>query len=112
MSKGIKELKESRKRKLVVKPYTTIIPHMRVIYDENADDDEEANTVQPVAEPVVQPVAEPVVQDPQPEVNDDYQPPPQTPPTMNPVTICPLAPVKPKEQNNIVMSLASAMIDF
>ena len=93
---------------------------MRVIYDENADDDEEANTVQPVAEPVVQPVAEPVVQpvaepvvqDPQPEVNDDYQPPPQTPPTMNPVTICPLAPVKPKEQNNIVMSLASAMIDF
>jgi hypothetical protein len=108
MARTLKELKESRKRKLVVKPHTTIIPHMRVIYDENADDNEEANTVQPVA----QPLAEPVVQDPQPEVNDDYQPPPQTPPTMNPVTICPWAPVKPKEQNNIVMSLVSAMIDF
>jgi hypothetical protein len=108
MARTLKELKESRKRKLVIKPHTTIIPHMRVIYDENADDDEE-NTVQ---EPVAQPVAEPVVQNPQPEVNDDFQPPPHTPPTMNPVTVCPLAPVKPKEQNNIVMSLASAMIDF
>ena len=43
MARTLKELKESRKRKLVEKPHTTIIPHMRVIYDENADDDEEAN---------------------------------------------------------------------
>ena len=81
-------VKESRK--LVEKKQK---PHMRV-----ADDDE-------VDESVEQPVAEPVVQHPQPEVNDDYQPPHQTP-TMNPVTICPLAPVKPKEQNNLGISLA------
>lgn len=30
--------------------------------------------------------------------DDDFVPPPQTPPPMDPVTVCPNAPVKPKEQ--------------
>ncbi len=68
MARTLKQYKENRKRRLANKPLRTIVPHMQLVLDEDILVDA-----------------------------DDFQPPPHTPPAMDPLTVCPFAPVKPKE---------------
>jgi hypothetical protein len=81
MARTLKQYKENRKRRLAAKPQRTIVPHMQVVVDEDIH-----------------------------LLVDDFQPPPHTPPAMDPLTVCPFAPVKPKELTIIQdFSLASAI---
>ena len=93
MARTLKQYKESQKRRLAAKPQRTIVPHMQVVVDED-----------------IHVLAAPLVNH---EIVDDFQPAPHTPPAMDPVTVCPFAPVKPKELTIIQgFSLASAMIAY
>jgi len=76
MARTLKQYKENRKRRLAAKPQRTIVPHMQVVLDEDILIDA------------------PLLNH---EIADDFQPPPHTPPPMPPLTVCPFAPVKPKE---------------
>jgi hypothetical protein len=113
MARTLKQLKETQKRKLVKKPTSTVIPHMRVNLNEDV-------VVEPVVEPVVQQVQEEPADDlmyapATPDFLLNYINAPYTPPTMEQVTVCPNAPVKPKQLNNIEIpsfSLASAMLAY
>ena len=93
MARTLKQYKENRKRRLAAKPQRTIVPHMQVVLDEDIllDDGPLVNH----------------------EIVDDFQLPPHTPPAMPPLTVCPFAPVKPKELTIIQgFSLASAMMSY